>query len=420
MVVMASPKATPTTMEDLPIDILMRIFDRLSLKLLIQFSCASKRWRSLVVSNPQFAKSYFKLKKLLLATSSQLESLNLEKSSFGDYSSVRKLTCPFKQPAYAVNILGSCNDLDLSKTILCLHHCGFGYVSATDDYKVVVAAHIMNSTMPLEIFSSRAGSWRRIVCPPHFSSSAYMSGTRGTFTNEALHWLQKLREPELDAPGNTITAFDLAKEEFRQMPLPLLGETSSDRDCFFSDIGIVFEGCLCVSSFKRQRWGAGHRSQYVQLWVMMEYGVCDSWTKLFRFEMDDVNLSLPICCTERMIVMSRYKRRDLELIRFDHDEEKLDNVAVCSSGRYTLKMGLCEMIDYDETLLWLPDSRAEGGDRKDSKPNRSRNITVEVGDCDMIKYDETLLWLNDHLGVEENVQRLGTQHEASASRNVEE
>jgi hypothetical protein len=50
-----------------------------------------------------------------------------------------------------------------------------------------------------------------------------------------------------------------------------------------------------------------------------------------------------------------------ELRRFDHKEEdKLDKVAVCT-GRYRLESGCRHMIEYDESLLWLRDSRAEGG-----------------------------------------------------------
>ena len=116
---------------------------------------------------------------------------------------------------------------------------------------------------------------------------------------------------------------------------------------------IVFEGCLCVSKYESQ----GHGGEYVQLWIMMEYDVRESWTKLFKFEIlnDHHLLRIPIFYTERRIVMWGYDKYGMmdELRRFDHKEEdKLDKVAVCT-GLY--------MIEYDESLLWLRDSRAEGG-----------------------------------------------------------
>ncbi|KAK9949277.1 hypothetical protein M0R45_004810 [Rubus argutus] len=195
-----------TTNEHLPEEIIVQILYRLPVKPLIRFSCVSKRWSS-IISDPQFAKSHFKLAserktlscRLLLSTPSQFKSLDMQTLSFVDDSSVRKLACPFKQPGRAVKTLGSCNGMvfvaldscngyyiwnpstglflklpnpgfasigattlslsirareyDPSKTIAGLHHYGFGYVSASDDYKVVVAAEFLNSTMHLEIFS---------------------------------------------------------------------------------------------------------------------------------------------------------------------------------------------------------------------------------------------------------------------------
>jgi tRNA U38,U39,U40 pseudouridine synthase TruA len=107
-----------TMNEHLPEDIIVQILYRLPVKPLIRFRCVSKRWSS-IVSDPQFAKSQFKFAserktfshRLLLSTSSQLESLDLQTLSFEDDASVRKLACPFKQPGRAVNILGSCNGM---------------------------------------------------------------------------------------------------------------------------------------------------------------------------------------------------------------------------------------------------------------------------------------------------------------------
>ncbi|KAM5576935.1 F-box/kelch-repeat protein [Rosa sericea] len=393
---MASSKAT--NYEHLPEEIIVQILYRSPVKQVIRFSCTSKRWRS-IVSDPQFAKSHFKFAserrtlspRLLLSTPSHMESLDLQTPSFVDDSCIRKLICPFKQPGRPVFTLGSCNGMvfvsldfhdgfyilnpstglflklpnpgfasEENKTISCLHHCGFGYVSATGDYKVVVAAPSeVNPAMPIQVFSSKSTSWKRLESPPHFSLMCWVDTIRGSLTNEALHWLDELREPELDTSRYTITAFDLDKEEFREMPLPISGETLSDR-LFLRDVGVVFGGCLCVSSYD---------GEYFQLWVMMEYDVGESWTKLFKFKNAGIHLVLPIFYTERRVVMWGYRCWDREvddlLIRFDHnEEEKLDRVAVCSGrngvGPYRFEPGHCHMIQYDESLLWLHDSRAEG------------------------------------------------------------
>ncbi|XP_024184236.1 putative F-box protein At5g15660 [Rosa chinensis] len=198
-----STAATEHLPEDL---IIVQILTRLPIKSLIRFSCFSKCWSSIILSDQRFAKSQFKFasesktlsRRLLLATSSKLESLDPQTTPFPDDSSIRKLTCPFNQPERVDYVLGSCNgmvcvaldfhdgyyiwnpstalflklpnpnfasegvisfypkmpDFDRSKTIIALHYWGFGYVSATDDYKVVVEALFADSKMYVEVFSS--------------------------------------------------------------------------------------------------------------------------------------------------------------------------------------------------------------------------------------------------------------------------
>jgi hypothetical protein len=166
-----------------------------------------------------------------------------------------------------------------------------------------------------------------------------------------------LLEPEPDrlVIRYTIAALDLGKEEFREIALPpVFGERIWGTG-FFQDVGIVFEGCLCVSSYDRVEPGG----EYVQLWVMMEYDVIESWTKLFKLDMfNDCHL-LPIFYTgSGIVILSKAQNSEMadELTWFDHkEEEKLDKVAVCT-GRYRLEMGSwghCCMIEYDESLFWL-------------------------------------------------------------------
>ncbi|KAK9949272.1 hypothetical protein M0R45_004805 [Rubus argutus] len=232
-----------TTDEQLPEDIIVQILYRLPVKSLVRFKCVSKRWSS-IVSDPQFAKSQFKFTserktlshRLLLSTvpqwESQLESLDLQTLSFEDDASVRKLTYPFKEPGgCAVKILASCNGMvfvalvphDSSyiwnpstgllfklpnpsngvTSISGLPYCGFGYVSATDDYKVFVSDHFSIPTV--EMYSSKANSWKGIESQPHVCSEDYFTKPKGTFLNEALHWLHDAVPEDEDKP--TIIVF---------------------------------------------------------------------------------------------------------------------------------------------------------------------------------------------------------------------
>jgi uncharacterized protein YegL len=96
---------------------------------------------------------------------------------------------------------------------------------------------------------------------------------------------------------------------------------------------------------------------------MMDYDVCESWTKWIKL-VDDDHIHPPFVYWEKSVVMVSDDEEDpewnQELVRFDHKEEKLDKVAVCS-GRYRLEVGDFDMIEYDESLLWLHDYQGAEG-----------------------------------------------------------
>lgn len=89
------------------------------------------------------------------------------------------------------------------------------------------------------------------------------------------------------------------KEEFRELPLPLFKQDDKCRG-FFSDMGVVSGGCLCVASYD----GAAYHyfGDYIQLWIMMDYDVCESWTKWIKLVVDN-KLLPPFVYWETSIVV---------------------------------------------------------------------------------------------------------------------
>lgn len=81
----------------------------------------------------------------------------------------------------------------------------------------------------------------------------------------ALHWVVS-RKPESDT-ANLVAAFDLTTEEYLLVPQPEF----SSKD-FHMNIGEL-EGCLCIL--------CNYIQKRVDVWVMKDYGVKESWTKLF-------------------------------------------------------------------------------------------------------------------------------------------
>jgi F-box interacting protein len=87
----------------------------------------------------------------------------------------------------------------------------------------------------------------------------------GMLASGALHWLVN---PKAESDRtNLILAFDLGVEEYRLVPQPDFYDKNSSMN-----VGVL-GGCLTIHC-NRYR----HR---LDVWVMKEYGVKESWTKLF-------------------------------------------------------------------------------------------------------------------------------------------
>ncbi|XP_062012914.1 F-box/kelch-repeat protein At3g06240-like [Rosa rugosa] len=83
--------------------------------------------------------------------------------------------------------------------------------------------------------------------------------------NGAVHWLvSKVADGTL-----VIMSFLLVEEEVREIPLPPIPSTLSSR------LG-VFRNWLCITLVSE--WNAGET--FNEFWVMKEYGVRESWTKM--------------------------------------------------------------------------------------------------------------------------------------------
>ncbi|KAL6200610.1 hypothetical protein ACLB2K_030391 [Fragaria x ananassa] len=73
---------------NLPEDVVVNILCRLPVKSLIRFSCVSKRWRSIIISDSQFAKSTFQL-----ASQSKILRQRLLFSNYPCYRNSSRFQC---------------------------------------------------------------------------------------------------------------------------------------------------------------------------------------------------------------------------------------------------------------------------------------------------------------------------------------
>ncbi|KAK9067634.1 hypothetical protein SSX86_011745 [Deinandra increscens subsp. villosa] len=269
----------------LPLEIMEAILRLLPVKPLGRFKSVSKAWYSLI-SDPQFIKNHLhqsqETRKLIsISDSKELYSLDLSDLlpclNSDDISATRKEVF---FPIMWDSILGSCNGLVLayasderfflinpSTNEMCMlppihlrfkedylfGNYGFGYDSSTGDYKFV---SIPPSSWEVGVYSLRNDSWSVLRDAPYVGIVGQT--LYGVLVNQNLHWLTKRRGDS----SRIIVAFSLANEEFIEIEIP---GSIGDVDDFLVEFG----GKLCYFS-----------SSVGSLWVMEEYGVGESWTKV--------------------------------------------------------------------------------------------------------------------------------------------
>ncbi|KAK6930061.1 F-box domain [Dillenia turbinata] len=277
----------------LPEEIILEILYRLPVKSLLRFRSVSKRWLFLI-SNPDFIHSHLKHSQMQLDRLRILVSVfdgNDIKSSSMPLSiekvaAMEKLNFPYISETIQIKLMGSCNGLlclidryteaDIYMWNPCTSdckklprleyltekyhpNCGFGYDPSNDDYKVVLNSTESEDVMSVCVFSLKSNSWRVFSEEYYGLLDDYLYP--GIYLNGSLHWRGFSRDCE---HVFKIVYFDLVKEEFGEFPLPI------KHTGLLGAIG----GCLCVC--------ARSVGSLVEVFVMKEYGVKESWSKMFN------------------------------------------------------------------------------------------------------------------------------------------
>ncbi|KAA8524477.1 hypothetical protein F0562_010900 [Nyssa sinensis] len=299
----------------LPPDVLIEILTRLPVKSVIRFTSVCKSWYSLI-RNPSFITTHLnqtiaskkKNDQFLLVRhynkndKKEHYTLHHDDETFGD--KFLEIQFPFKSQLAFFRIVGSCNGLlclcdDLfgdTHTIVLwnpsirksvnlpmpskpqwpnMFVLGFGLDPTTNDYKVVrivyYKEHLFRYKTPpeVEICTLSTKSWRRIssTAPPYCIVEFMWSQV---FLNGAVHWIAY--DPHVVGGfHNLILSFDMRNEVFCEMTLPvaLAGQQATSLS-----INVLGES-LAIFGYVRQI-GTGSCC----IWVMKEYGVAESWTKL--------------------------------------------------------------------------------------------------------------------------------------------
>ncbi|KAM2015134.1 hypothetical protein FF2_044897 [Malus domestica] len=225
---------------------------------------------------------------------------------------------------------------------------GFGYDAMTSDYKFIRVATPKNKlqgpTMA-EVYSLATGSWRSLGSVA--LQCAIYGREKHLFFNGALHWPAVSRARD----DHFILTFDVGNELFCQMSMPSSVIWSYILGLLLSVSGDKKFIALFVMK-------ADSKDSYLEIWVVKEYGVKESWTKLINLGPQGPERLFPrALCFRRngeVLVMLLKGGRQLgfetniskhELVSLDLVSKQMESLEIC--GPY------CSVDSYEESLLLL-------------------------------------------------------------------
>ncbi|GAA0159558.1 hypothetical protein LIER_38891 [Lithospermum erythrorhizon] len=340
-------------MSDIPQEIVTEMLIRLPVEPLLRFRCVCKPWCALIDSQ-EFIKLHMKQNlesdRKLFLSGETLQAIDFDTIFTDNVAEIINVDPPVRVRSIGIEVIGCCNGLvslygsryNRESVIMmwnpntrkfqelpCLGKCdlntnfGFGY------------------DVPEVEFLEK--------------DRCKLGGDCGVFAVGALHWVVG---SSMFSPLQHIFAFDLATEKCQLVPQP---------ECYVSEEShmdlAVLRGHLCLLfSFERE---------YADIWIMKDYGVKESWTKLASFVNSDL---LSFGCLFPMSFSKSGKqillnKDDEGLICYDPEEKSTWNVNLQGTLKKYLQFGVCS-----ESLVRLRScvpTDAKGGDQGLSKKKKS-------------------------------------------------
>ncbi|KAH7838320.1 hypothetical protein Vadar_024959 [Vaccinium darrowii] len=263
--------------------------------------------------------------KPLLRFSLILENYTLSSVNFESLDNAVELDNPLKSDDFLTVILGSCDGLiclinngerELAIWNPSTRRCqklpftedeypgyatgapheiyGFGYDSVTDDYKLARFVQFLRRDDRdsfgsfVKVYSMKSNSWRRIEDFPYY---LHCERFCGVLVCSALHWVVGRN---LSDTANSVAAFDLTSEDYKLVPQPEFSDNTFRMN--IAELG----GCLCIL--------CNHNKVRVDVWVMKDYGVKESWKKLFSVAQPEVIRSF------KFVIPLAYSKSGVEVL----------------------------------------------------------------------------------------------------------
>lgn len=334
---------------NLPEEIITDILSRLPVKPLLQFRSVSKPWLSLI-SSPHFTKTHLikstqnpKLSNHNLILASRLPHYNLKSLSLCNVlndpiSEAVDLDHPMKSTKPSLEVLDCVNGLVLlmvghqwlfvwnpstrkSRRVPSPDECvrfryyGLGYDKCSDDFKVV-AIFTQAYRVWVKVYSLRGGGWRRIEDFPYTPPFEDIK-----FANGALNVLERRKTDDSSKCVWNIYSIDLERETYGEIMQPSYGEGEYELT-----MGAVGESLCVVCHYPKI---------HADVWIMKEYGVRESWTKLVSIPYlhnplpTSSRYSIPLGISDNGCILVEYKCR---LTLFNAEDNTFEKPEILNHG----------------------------------------------------------------------------------------
>jgi F-box interacting protein len=277
------------------------ILCRLPVKTLLRLRCICKSWKYLISDDPKFAKKHLRMSKILKHHHHLIVNdigdrflWDLPLSSvFSKVSKPTVLNIPISNSRHILEIC-SCDGIlcftlgqergGRGTAVLCNpslrkyntlpplenHHrerevqsslFSFGYDHFNDVYKVIAISCFKDKNNEVDVYTLGSNNyWRSIQ---DFPCSSRSMNQPGVFVSGTVNWLAY--EVSNSSCCRFIVSLDLEKESYQKIHQPDL-----DKDHW--TLG-MFKDCLCIFA---------SNDMFLDVWIMKEYGINESWTKLYN------------------------------------------------------------------------------------------------------------------------------------------
>ncbi|XP_050213102.1 F-box protein At3g07870-like [Mercurialis annua] len=234
---------------------------------------------------------------------------------------------------------------------------GFGFDSKSNDFKVVRMVYVQcddGDEIPpiVEVFAVKERVWRKVGAK-NVKSCCVERVWSQCFLNGFIHWLsydktvEEVEDGRRVIIGNLILLFNVSDESFSTMELPDDLAKVNPLTMFVS----VIKGSLSVLKYAY----AGERKdgtvENCEIWVQKEYGVKDSWSKMYKVEAEK-GFELVLGLRENgefLLAKNTYKTEEEgELVSYDDKSKRVNGLGLYGfsdafyAGAYTESLHLLE------------------------------------------------------------------------------